>query len=209
MNHINSELLYRLAELSEEGLPFNEEETQAMLHLAECVPCFEQYCALRTMLETMSETGRLLLGEWMEERAVKKASALSARILAAVSVSLRRLGDSLSVKMEQTREWGTRFSFEPPPVLAARGAHAEAPELSLLEDVNNERNRIVIDPETRELLVQLDLHDLDGTGARVFLLFEDESKTEVPLQRVGASLRGGLALPADKAFQLRIEQSEA
>lgn len=208
MNHINFDMLYRLAECVENEQPFNDAETDAMRHIADCKECYGKFCSLLAIISVTSNSGYVTLSEiFTEKDTAKQMENISNRVMAVISIAIQKVKESVSVMMEQVEQIKDGFIFEAPLAVATRDATGhEGSKLRKLEDVENERNFITVDPISKVLLVQIDARDLEGCKAIAYITLDSGDRIDIPLSRVGSVFRGKIANIPEERFDLYIEK---
>ena len=104
------------------------------------------------------------------------ASQIEGRVsrgMAVISIAIQKVKEAVSVRMEQVGQEEGSILFEAPLAIAARDVSGDAlveeeEAVKKLEDIENERNFVAVDPAEKVLLVQVDARKLsDHTAAYV------------------------------------------
>lgn len=241
-NHIDFDMLYRLAECVEEEQPFDDAEAAAMEHIADCKECYGKFCSLAALVSVTSDSGYMALsgmfaerkakrdakregkreaegegkrdaeGEGKREakgenrRSISKIGAGGSRVMAVISIAIRRAREAVSVRMEQVGQEEDGIIFEAPLAVAARDVSGHKDGLlNKLEDIENERNFVAVDSAEQALLVQMDARGSDDSTA-AYLILEGGERIDIPLARIGAVRKGKIDYIPEGEFKLYLEK---
>ena len=217
MKHGNIDEIVRLAELIEEEMPLDEGAKALLSHIADCRECYEKYLSAAAFASLTDETGYIALSdiygaqlseslaEAEAETVVSKAKRLAAELL----VSVHRAGEAFTAFIKQIERAGELLRFEAPLAVGTRGAAGEnASPTVKLEDSENEKTFVAVDPAAHTLLLQLDARDFAGERVTACLLFRNGERREVALERVGFLLKGVVCDVPEEDFELMIECGE-
>ncbi len=206
MTHLSEDALLRLAERTEADLPYSDSELKMMDHLKSCVPCYNKFCSALALLSVTSESGYAVLSEMYalkkEDRPLRRASN---KILAAVDLAINRLAENVDVVLDQVRSAGDAFFFHPSLAMATRGLSESGQGIYKVEDINDEKTFIAVDPVGGGLLIQINTKELGNIRLRVYLQLEGGGTVEIPLRQKGKLCKGQIsALPSER-FQIVVE----
>lgn len=209
MNHVDFNILYRLAELVDDEQPFNDEETEYMRHISDCKECYDKFISLISIKGVISDSGYIALSNIFNTGNDYEAKEeISKRVMAVISVVKTKIKNKVSVMMEQVEEVKEGLVFEKPFAVAARNTDENnQSELEKLEDIENEKNYVVVDLSSNELLVQIDTRDLKGKSVDIYIIQESGTKMFIPVERVGLLVKGKLSKIPDEQFKLYIEEN--
>ena len=241
LDHIDFDMLYRLAECVEEEHPFDDAETAAMEHIADCKECYKKFCSLAALMSVTSNSGYMVLSEMFAEREARRegerekreeiglekearreaeggdkrstASQIegrSSRVMAVISIAIQKIKETFSVRMEQVGQEEGSILFEAPLAIAAMDVSGDAlveeeEAVKKLEDIENERNFVAVDPAEKVLLVQVDAREL-GDHTAAYLILENGSRIDIPFVKTGAVLKGKIENIPEGEFKLYLEK---
>lgn len=227
LDHIDFDMLYRLAECVEEEHPFDDAETAAMEHIADCKECYKKFCSLAALMSVTSNSGYIVLSEkFAESKARREAErkaerggekgiasqmkGRSSRVMAVISIAIQKVKEAVSVRMEQVGQEEGSILFEAPLAIAARDVSGnvlgeEEEAVKKLEDIENERNFVAVDPAEKVLLVQVDAREL-GDHTAAYLILENGSRIDIPFVKTGAVLKGKIENIREGEFKLYLEK---
>lgn len=227
LDHIDFDMLYRLAECVEEEHPFDDAETAAMEHIADCKECYKKFCSLAALMSVTSNSGYMVLSEKFAESEARReaerkaergggkgmASQMegrSSRVMAVISIAIQKVKEAVSVRMEQVGQEEGSILFEAPLAIAARDVSGnvlgeEEEAVKKLEDIENERNFVAVDPAEKVLLVQVDAREL-GDHTAAYLILENGSRIDIPFVKTGAVLKGKIENIPEGEFKLYLEK---
>lgn len=227
LDHIDFDMLYRLAECVEEEHPFDDAETAAMEHIADCKECYKKFCSLAALMSVTSNSGYMVLSEKFAESEARReaerkaergggkgiASQMegrSSRVMAVISIAIQKVKEAVSVRMEQVGQEEGSILFEAPLAIAARDVSGnvlgeEEEAVKKLEDIENERNFVAVDPAEKVLLVQVDAREL-GDHIAAYLILENGSRIDIPFVKTGAVLKGKIENIPEGEFKLYLEK---
>ena len=141
------------------------------------------------------------------------ASQIEGRVsrgMAVISIAIQKVKEAVSVRMEQVGQEEGSILFEAPLAIAARDVSGDAlveeeEAVKKLEDIENERNFVAVDPAEKVLLVQVDARKLsDHTAA--YLILENGSRIDIPFIKTGAVLKGKIENIPEGEFKLYLEK---
>lgn len=206
MRHPTFEELYRLAELSNDEYPYNEYELEEMRHLSSCEDCYRKFCSIAAVLAVTEGSGYIELANIKAVDLVpSKVEELNNHISAVVSIVFQKVRNSLSVAMQQIEQIENGFIFEAPLAAGARGVEDRSNGLKKLEDVENERNFIVVDPSSKDLFLQIDLRDRKNRVVSAYIITESGRRIDIPLEQKGTVIKGKICQMPDEKIKLYIE----
>lgn len=206
MSHLTFEELYRLAELTNDEYPYNEYELEEMRHLSICKECYKQFCSIAAVLAVTEGSGYIELANIKTVDSVpSKIEELSNHISAVVSIVFQKVRNSLSVAMRQIEQIENGFLFEAPLAAGARGVEDHSNNLVKLEDVENDRNFIVVDPNTKELLLQIDIRDIKNRTIIAYIITESGERIDIPIEQQGTIIKGKISQIPEESIKLYIE----
>lgn len=211
MKHIDFEMLYHLAECAGKEQSFNDVEEDAMRHIADCRDCYEKFCSLAAIMSVTGNDGYAVLSNIFVERGIGlQDEKISNQVMAVISITIHRVKESVSIIMEQAEPIKQGFVFEAPFAVAARDVsdHADT-GLGKLEDIENERTFITVDPVSQELLVQIDADGLESSEPIAYIVLENGDRTEMILSRAGAVFRGKMNNVPEERFALYLAKKSA
>lgn len=209
MMHLSDEEIMRLAEVTEEQLTYTEHEIEMMNHLKTCTSCYEKFCSSIALLEVTSDGGYVVLSEiYGMEYARKLVVQAGNKILAVVNLVRNKLLENMDVVLEQVERTEDAFRFHPSVAMATRGLVDSENSVYKVEDVNDDKTFIMLDPKNDELLVQINTKELKNTRIRAFLQLESGKMIEINMELKGKICKGLIKkLPSEK-FQLIIEEAD-
>lgn len=209
MTHLSEENLLRLAEITEEDLSYNDNELEMMDHLKTCVPCYKKFCSALTLLSVTSESGYMILSKmYALKQADPPIKQVSNKILAVVNFAVNRLTGNIDVVLNQVKSGSDAFFFQPSLAMATRSLSEATQEIYKIEDINDEKTFIAVDPVSRDLMIQISTKELGNIHIRAFLQLENGDMIEIPLQQKGNIYKGQISdFPSEK-FQIIVEECE-
>lgn len=208
MNHISDEDLLRLAELTEEDLPYSAFDREKMEHLKTCGYCYAKFCSSLTLVSVTDDSGTLMLSELYDVKQESPIEQIAREILATVHFAIRRIAEKVDVVLDQAKSARDTLFFQPSLAMATRGFSEMNQSVYKAEDVNDDKTFLALDPASRTLLVQIHTEEPGGARIRAFLQLESGERIEIPLQQKGKLYRGQAeSVPADQ-FQVIIEREE-
>lgn len=209
MMHLSDEEIMRLAEITEEHLNYSEHELKMMNHLKTCLSCYEKFCSSLALLEVTSDSGYVVLSEiYGMEDARKLVVRAENKILAVVNLVRNKLLENIDVILEQVERTGDAFRFQPSVAMATRGLIDSDKSVYKVEDVNDDKTFIMLDPRSNELLVQINTKEFENTRIRAFLRLESGETIEINMELKGKIYKGLVNdLPSEK-FQIIIEEAD-
>lgn len=209
MMHLSDEEIMRLAEVTEEQMNYSEHELEMMAHLKSCSSCYEKFCSSLALLEVTSDSGYAILSEiYGMEYARNLAVQAENKILAVVGLVRTKLIENMDVILEQIERKGDAFSFHPSVAMATRGLTSSSSNVYKVEDVNDDKTFIMLDPKNNELMVQINTKGLENTRIRAFLQLESGKTIEIDMEMKGKIYKGLVKnLPSEK-FQIIIEEAD-
>lgn len=209
MTHLSEDNLMRLAEIAEEDLSYSDSELEMMDHLKTCVSCYEKFCSALALLSVTSESGYVVLSEMYalkrEENPIKQ---ISNKILAAVNFAINRLAENVDVVLDQVKSASAAFFFQPSLAMATRGLSESGQGIYKVEDINDEKTFIAVDPVSRNLLIQINTKELGNIRIRAFLQLEGGGMIEIQLQQKGKIYKGQISDFPSERFQIIVEECE-
>lgn len=202
MTHLTEEQLCHIAEVTEETQPYNSQEMKQMEHLKVCEECYNKFCTALILAETTSESGYILLSEVYD---AKNKVSLNEKAIAVINVIRKKIGESLSVAIEQIEQAKSLFQFEAPLTFGTRGIGEKTSKISKVEDIDDEKTFIMFDSEKNELMVQINVKNIQKKDIRVYAEFKNSDKIEINLVKKGNIVKGTLANIPEVGFQIYIE----
>lgn len=207
MTHLSEDNILRLAEITVEDLSYSDTELEMLDHLKTCVSCYDKFCNALALLSVISESGYMVLSEIYslkrEEDPIKK---ISNKILAAVNFAINKFAENVDVVLSQAKSVSGTFLFQPALAMATRGLSGSGKSIYKVEDINDEKTFIAVDPICNSLLIQINTKELGNIHLRAFLQLEDGDIIEIQLQQKGQIYKGQMSdLPAER-FQIVVEE---
>lgn len=208
MSHIEFDMLYRLAEMVDDDQPFNGEEIKAMEHISNCKECYDKFSSIFSIIEVTSDSGYIALSNIFNiGNDFVEIEKNSKKVMLVISVMMCKIKNTASVMMKQVKPVRDGFIFEMPLAIAARNIDsARETEIRRLEDIENEKNYVIVDPSANELLVQVDTRALKGKDVDIYIIQESGKKVSIPVERIGLLIRGKLSKIPNEQFYLYIEE---
>ena len=209
MTHLSEKQIMNLAEKTEEMFPYGDAEKEMMIHLKSCESCYEQFCGALALLEVTSNSGYTVLSEIYGMEYAKSLTAKAGnRILAVVNLVKTKLMENIDLILEQVDREGDALRFRPTLATAARGQSDKSRKMYKVEDISDERTFIIMDPESDELLIQINAKTLFERHIRAYLKLESGQTIDCKLEPKGKIYKGSVkGLPAEK-FQIVIEETD-
>lgn len=209
MTHISDYDLIRLAEITDEGLVYSNEDLALMDHLKTCSSCYEKFCTSLALVQTMSEEGGLILSDVFK---MEYANSLFAKainkVLAVVDLARSRLSERINVIMNQADSIGAALRFQPSMVGAGRGVSDSEAQVFRFEDTNDDKSCIVYDPEYNELFIQINTKEHACSGIRIRLELDNGDEMIVQVEKKGKIYKGVVKeIPSEK-FRIIIEADD-
>lgn len=209
MTHLTEDQIMRIAEATENQLPYDDAEKEMLLHLKSCESCYERFCSSLALLEVTSESGYLILSEiYGMEYAKSLAARAGNKILAVVNLVKTKLMENIDIILEQVDREGDALRFRPTLATAARGQSDASRKMYKVEDVSDEKTFIIMDPESDELLIQINAKTMSEGRIRAYLKLESGKIIDCKLEPKGKIYKGSIkGLPTEK-FQIVIEETD-
>lgn len=208
MSHLTDDELYRLAELDNDGIPFDEDDAKHMAHLAECQECYEKFCCFSAVMDVTDGAGYSILADIFSASADTPLNdSIREKVSVVIQVIAKRVQESVSVRMEQVNRQISGWFFEPPLMAASRGGSSANEAVGRLEDVESDKTFLIFDAEARALMVQIDMSDRLEESLDVYLLSVNGEKRLVELEKKGKYLRGRMDDIEEEEFQIYIEEN--
>lgn len=209
MTHLSDEEIMRLAEVTEEQLNYSEHELEMMDHLKTCASCYDNFCASLALLEVTSDTGYVVLSEiYGMEYARNSVVRAGNKILAVVNLARNKLIENMDMVLEQVERAGDAFRFHPSLATATRGTMDSDNRVCKVEDINDDKTFIILDPKNNELMVQINTKELGDTRIKAFLRLESGETVGINMEPKGKIYKGFVNnLPSEK-FQIVIEETD-
>lgn len=209
MTHLTEDQIMRLAEATENQLPYGDTEKEMLLHLKSCESCYERFCSSLALLEVTSESGYSILSEIYGMEYAKSLTARAGnKILAVVNLVKTKLMENIDIILEQVDREGDALRFRPTLATAARGQSDASRKMYKLEDVSDEKTFIIMDPESDELLIQINAKTISESRIRAYLKLESGKRIDCNLEPKGKIYKGSIkGLPTEK-FQIVIEETD-
>lgn len=206
MRHLSDDEIMILAEVTEEQLVYSADQLSMMEHLKTCRPCYEKFCCALTLTEVTGDSGSSILPEIFRAEPEKSLAAETGRkILAVVSFVNSRIHEGIEEIMEQVSHAGDRFTFRPSAAMAARGIAASKTRIYKIEDINDDKTFIAIDPDRKELLLQVNSKGFEHSDIKAFLKTDSGEKTEIHLDMKGQIYKGMLRNLPEGRYEIIIE----
>ena len=209
MTHLTEDQIMRLAEATENQLPYDDAEKEMLVHLKSCESCYEQFCSSLALFEVTSESGYSILSEiYGMEYARSLASRAGNKILAVVNLVKTKLMENIDIILEQVDREGDALRFRPTLATAVRGQSDASRKMYKVEDVSDEKTFIIMDPESDELLIQINAKAISEGRIRAYLKLESGKIIDCNLEPKGKIYKGSIqGLPTEK-FQIVIEETD-
>ncbi len=208
MSHVDFDMIYELAECVEEEIPFSPEGYEAMRHIAQCQQCYEAFCSMAAVMAVTSDAGYLtLLNGVLTEAKQSPLAEAGRKVLAVISVAVNSAKESLSVMMEQVGDMKEGFIFDTTPAFAVRdAADGECSALEKIEEIENEYTYVIIDPDEKILLIQIDAKSVGADGITAYLLLEEGRRVYISIEKQENVYYGKLNDIPDGKYQLIMEE---
>lgn len=205
MTHLTDDQLYHLAELSNNAELLNAEEEKQLDHIKSCRECFNKYCVMATLMDaTRLSCGLVFAPDALQVR--EKAIAPAKRLLASLRITYQHLEDKITLVGEQIQQNLSAFAFEPVLATAVRGGGAAKTMRLRMEDIDDEGSYFVYDAESHKILLQFSSRNNAPETIKAYLIFNDQSIIDIPLEQNGSYLRGIVSDIPSKNFEVRIEK---
>lgn len=209
MTHLSEDNLLRLAEITEEDLSYNDSDLEMVNHLKTCVSCYNKFCSALVLLSVTSESGYIVLSEMyalkQEENPIKQVSN---KILAAVNFAINRFAENIDVILDQVKSASDAFLFQPSLAMATRGLSESDQGIYKVEDINDEKTFIAVDPTNNELLIQINTKEFENIRIRASIQLESSETIEIQLQQKGKVYKGQISNLPSERFQIIVEAVE-
>lgn len=202
MTHLSYDELFKLANTAAGDEGFDDDQIQQLEHLKTCKECYEVFCLLSTLADVVGVADGYSAEAAAEVQ--ESVSVLKAKVLATISFVKKSAAEMAGAVMEQIDQAAASLQFGPALTVATRGGSAGESSAIRLEEYEDEKTYLVYQPENKELRVQINTRNLDGT-VHVYLTFENSERVEVPLTQKGKLLQGSMSDIPEGNFSISIE----
>lgn len=195
MSHLTDNRIYDLALKIETDAIFTPEDLADLDHIGQCDNC---YLLLRSTMALIHITDHM--EDYISSPVPVSASAkISRSVSAVINLVVNRVTALLSPVEGQS------WQFDAP--LAAAGTRGQGGEtaIQILEDLEDEQNFVVYDPEKKLLCIQLIRPD-DEPLPRILLVHSDGSTQEIHLVDQGDILWAEISGLEEGSYQLILEK---
>lgn len=209
MTHLTENQIMNLAEKTEEMYPYSDAEREMMIHLKSCESCYEQFCSSLALLEVTSDSGYTVLSEIYGMEYAKSLTARAGnKVLAVVNLVKMKLMENIDIILEQVDREDDALRFRPTLATATRGQLDTSRKMYKVEDVSDEKTFIIMDPESDELLIQINTKTISEGRIRAYLKLESGKTIDCKLEPKGKIYKGSIkGLPTEK-IQIVIEETD-
>lgn len=209
MTHVSDDDIMLLAETVEEHLVFSKDQLIMMEHLKTCRECYEKFCAAQTLLEVTGDYSYPVLSKiYGMEPAKSLVENAGAKTLAVVKLAGAHFRDSVKTVLEQVSLAGDIFRFQPTAAMATRGMGDPAGTVYKLEDINDDKTFIAVDPYRQELLLQINTKDVWDTEIRAYIQFASGERIDVHMEQKGRIFKGKVSELPEEDMQVVIKAAE-
>lgn len=206
MNHLSDDEILQLAEIVEDQLIFTESQIHMMEHLKFCKPCYEKFCGAMTLLEVIGDNSIVDLSDIYEMKYAKSLlKQKECRTLAVVNLIWKSIHQKIEIVLEQVNGVEDAYRFQPSPIMATRGSSGAAGSVCKVEDTDDERSFIAVDPNKKELLLQINTKGLLSSQIKAFLQYGSGENIEIHMDSKGDYCKGKISGFPDKDAQLVIQ----
>ncbi|MDO5138263.1 MAG: hypothetical protein Q4D71_07340 [Oscillospiraceae bacterium] len=206
MKHLSDDEIMILAEVTEEQLVYSAEQLSMMEHLKTCRSCYEKFCCALTLMEVTGDKGYPLLSEiYGTEPEKSLVPETGKKILAVVSFVNTRIHEGIGEIVEQVIHAGDLFTFRPSVAMATRGIATSKTKIYKIEDINDDKTFIAVNPDRNELLLQVNSKGFDHSNIKAFLKTDSGERTEIHLDVRGKIYKGMLRNLPEGRYEIIIE----
>ena len=201
MNHLTDDEIFRLAEVTEEELIYDEHEVGLMQHLKSCRECYDKYCTALALMEVTSDSGYMALSKMYDmAEDQSQVSENMSQVLAVIQLVKEKVEKGLHFILDQIEQPDTFFHFQPVVFAGARGKEHVNTHICKLEDMDDEKTSVFVDSQSDAIMVQINIH--------AFLQTKSGRKLDIPLKKSGKIYKGVLeGLPSEE-FKIIIEKRQ-
>ena len=206
MNHISYDDLYELAMAIDDDKVLTQVQLNLLDHMSECDECYDEFCSISAIVAATSELGYRVLKNAPVQEVRNIKETIDDTLYYIVNFTINKIQKGYSILTEQVNKLREGFVFDAPVALATRGAGGtDEKSVWRLEEINNEKTFVLVDPEKKELYVQIEASDIKGLEPHIYILDETGTKSYISVSRIGNVFSGKIDnIPTDK-FSLHIE----
>lgn len=197
MNHIDNQTLYRLAARAVRGEDPEPRDAGTLAHIRDCESCYRRFAVMATMMDRLGADG--------------VAQKASARLLAAVRLTLTGTGERLRAAFGQVSGHAAEIPFVIPrtAALSAARSTAAAPQIVRVDGAGTEEDMISYDTAEHVLTVQLSLEEHPGLRAHAEIRLQDGRCLTLPLAEEDGVLYGSLEEFSEPEAEIRLVEDPA
>lgn len=206
MSHLSDDEILQLAEIVDDQQIFTDSQVHMMEHLKFCGPCYEKFCGAMALFEVIGDNSIVDLSDIYEMKYAKSLlRQKESKTLAVVNLIRKSIHQKIEMVLEQVSSAEDAYRFQPSPIMATRGSLGAAGSIYKVEDTDDERSFIAVDPNKKELLLQINTKGLLDSQIKAFLQYESGENIEIHMDSKGNYCKGKISGFPDKDAQLVIK----
>lgn len=204
MMHLTMDEILELASKLSLDEMMGDTELNRLNHIRECYECYNHFGIALALCDATNAEGISLVAE--SRRSIESLQEEIKEPLSVIKVVRKKINDVKSAIMEQINDVSAMLSFEPSLALATRGAaDGMISGIIKLEEIEDEKTFIAFDPQSNELIVQINIKNVDDENLGIYLISAGKRIIEVPTVKESGFIKGRLSNIPDGDFRIYIE----
>lgn len=195
MKHLSEEQLLALANITNEMLPYGDEEIEQLNHLEDCEVCYNKFCAALLLDEMEGPAGQIVLSGLFHHQT-------ESRSLAILKFVREKAANAISAFAEQLNAIHAAFQFTPALAASTRGKSGGQGTICKMENQGDPKTFVLYNPESHELAIQIRGFEED---VNIYLAMDSGERIIVPATRSNGIIVGIVKDIPDTGFELHIE----
>lgn len=182
----------------------DDTELNRLNHIRECDECYNHFGIALALCDATNAEGISLVAE--SRRSIESLQEEIKEPLSVIKVVRKKINDVKSAIMEQINDVSAMLSFEPSLALATRDAKdGMTSGIIKLEEIEDEKTFIAFDPQSNELIVQINIKNVDDENLGIYLISGGKRIIEVPTVKENGFIKGRFSNIPDGDFRIYIE----
>ncbi len=198
MMHLTDEQIYNLAKKTNDYISYNKEEKEQLIHMKTCADCYNSFAGILVLMEALEPDGAF---KYMQQ---DNPLTVIEKILAVVEVTFKKIGNSVSSKMEQLPRFGRTLTFVPGFIGNMRSVEDEDRSMQL-DEIGAEKTYIFYDGKDKELFIQVDGSGMDYDSVAVEVMFENKIPVKAEMMNVNGIYSGVIRDVPEDNFRVFIQ----